>query len=103
MDRILKLQELLGGAPQDSFLKHALALEHIKRGNDEEAERLFTEILTLEPHYIGSYYHLGKLLERKGKSSEARKIYQDGIDTAVKQTDFHARNELQSALEELDD
>lgn len=103
MDRILKLKELLSGSPQDSFLKHALALENIKQGNDGEAERLFNEVLSLEPDYVGSYYHLGKLLERKGAMNEARKVYAKGIEVAEGQSDFHAKNELQNALEDLDD
>ncbi len=64
MNRIEKLKEYLKSADKDSFLQHALALEYIKIGNDEEARKLFNEILHREPTYIGSYYHLGKLLRK---------------------------------------
>ena len=66
MSRIEKLLEYMKTSGKDSFLQHALALEYIKIGNDEEARKLFNEILLREPTYIGSYYHLGKLLERVG-------------------------------------
>ncbi|HUR66777.1 MAG TPA: hypothetical protein VMZ03_10570, partial [Chitinophagaceae bacterium] len=64
MNKIPRLMELLQQNPTDSFLQHALALENIKIGNDEEARALFESILQREPGYIGSYYHLAKLLER---------------------------------------
>ena len=62
MDRIEKLKTFLESTPADSFLQHALALEYIKVGDDGEARKLFKEILLREPTYVGSYYHLGKLL-----------------------------------------
>ncbi|HQZ51386.1 MAG TPA: tetratricopeptide repeat protein, partial [Chitinophagaceae bacterium] len=71
MERIEKLKEFLQANPTDSFLQHALALEYIKKGNDEDARRLFEEILNREPGYVGSYYHLAKLLERMEQTDEA--------------------------------
>jgi Tfp pilus assembly protein PilF len=87
--------------PTDSFLQHALALENIKLGNEEEARRLFEEILNREPGYIGSYYHLGKLLERNNNTEEAVKVYEKGMEEAKKAGDNHAFGELRGAYEEL--
>ena len=87
--------------PADSFLQHALALENIKLGNDEEARRLFEEILNREPGYIGSYYHLGKLLERIDSTEEAINVYEKGMEEAKKAGDNHALGELRGAYEEL--
>ena len=103
MDRILKLKEYLEANPIDSFLQHALALEYIKIGNDEDARRLFEEILNREPGYIGSYYHLAKLLERNDKAEEAIKVYEKGMEEAKKAGDNHSYNELQGALEDLEE
>ena len=75
MSRIEKLLEFMETSGKDSFLQHALALEYIKIDNDEEARKLFNEILLREPTYIGSYYHLGKLLERVGEFDRAIKVY----------------------------
>ncbi len=88
---------------KDSFLQHALALEYIKIGNDEEARKLFNEILLREPTYIGSYYHLGKLLERVGDFDKATRIYKRGIEEAQKANDNHTRMELQGALEDIEE
>jgi Tfp pilus assembly protein PilF len=103
MDRIQKITEFLRENPTDSFLQHALALEYIKIGEDVQARRLFEEILARDPGYIGSYYHLGKLLERMGEPSEAIKAYENGITRAREAGERHALSELMGALEELTD
>lgn len=101
MDRIARLNEFLRENPSDSFLKHALALEYIKIGNDAEARRLFSEIIGQEPGYVGTYYHLAKLLERIGETEAAIKIYEQGMAEARKAGDNHAFGELRGAYEEL--
>ena len=101
MDRIEKLKEFLVVNPADCFVQHALALEYIKRGNDIAARDLFEEILNREPGYIGSYYHLAKLLERNEKTEEAVKVYEKGMEESKKAGDNHAYGELKGAYEEL--
>src|SRR5688572_16614150 len=101
MSRIDKLLEYIKSSGPDSFLQHALALEYIKVGNDEEAKNLFNEILRREPTYIGSYYHLAKLLERTGNNEKALKIYERGMEEAKSADDTHSYNELRAAYEEL--
>jgi tetratricopeptide (TPR) repeat protein len=101
MDRIEKIKEMMGGNPTDSFLCHALALEYIKLGKDNDARMLFESILENEPGYIGSYYHLAKLLERIGETEAAIKVYEKGMEEAKKAGDNHSLSELRSAFEEL--
>lgn len=101
MDRITKLKEYLQANPGDAFLKHALALEYIKNGDDGTGKILFEEILAQDPGYIGSYYHLAKLLERTGDTESAIQWYEKGMEAAKKAGDLHAYGELRSAYEEL--
>ena len=103
MDRMEKLKEYLAAQPQDSFLQHALALEHLKIGQESEALNLFTSILNRDPDYIGSYYHLAQLLQRQGKKEEALYWYQQGMTRARALGDKHAYNELYMAYEDLAD
>ena len=103
MNKIDQLKEFLKAAPNDSFLQHALALELIKLGNDEEAKLLFENILLNEPAYVGSYYHLGKLLERINNIPAALKMYESGMQQAKLAKDNHSYNELQGALEDLEE
>ena len=101
MDRIERIKEMLKENPKDSFLCHALALEYIKIGNDGDARRLFESIVENEPNYIGTYYHLAKLLERIGETDAAIKVYEKGMEESKKAGDDHSLSELKSAFEEL--
>jgi Tfp pilus assembly protein PilF len=101
MNRIKKLQEYLVSAPTDSFLRHALALEFIKISDDNAARKLFESILSEEPAYVGSYYHLAKLLERTGEEQLAIQWYEKGMSAAKAAGDQHSYNELQAAYEDL--
>ena len=103
MSRIEKLEEYLQTTPNDSFLQHALALEYVKIGDDTAARELFETILERDPGYTGSYYHLGKLLERAGNNDAAIAVYKKGMDETKKVADNHAFGELRGALEELED
>jgi len=101
MDRIKKILEFLKANPKDNFLRHALALEYIKLGDDLKARILFEEILTESPDYVGSYYHLAKLLEKMEQSDKAIEYYEKGMAAAKAANDNHAYNELQAAYEDL--
>ena len=101
MDRVARLLEFLQANPADSFLQHALALEHIKTGNDAGARQIFENILLKDPGYTGSYYHLGKLLERTGETATAIGWYEKGMAAAKAAGDNHSYNELKAAYEDL--
>ena len=101
MEKIEKLKTFLNNSPEDSFLKHALALEYIKFGNESMARQLFLEILNRDPSYIGTYYHLGRLLERTGEMETARSWDEKGMIAAKNAGDLHTYNELLAAYEDL--
>lgn len=101
MDRAVRILQLLQVTPKDNFLRHALALEYIKTGEEGKARQLFEDILTEFPDYVGSYYHLGKLLERMNEPALALDWYVRGMAAARKLGDQHAYNELQSVHDEL--
>jgi Tfp pilus assembly protein PilF len=101
-DRIEKLMEFLAADPDDAFVKHALALEHVKIGEDAIARRLWEEILERDPSYIGSYYHLAKLLERTAEPQLAIEWYEKGMAAARAAGERRAYNELAAAREDLE-
>lgn len=101
MDRISTLKQFLESSPDDSFLQHALALEFVKLNDDREARIVFEQILAKDPSYIGSYYHLGKLLERLGETEQAISVLENGMLVAKEQKDQHAFNELRAAYDDL--
>jgi len=101
MNRIERILEFLKAQPTDNFLRHALALEYLKIKEDEKAKELFLSILNESPDYIGSYYHLAKLLEQKGEKEAAISWYEKGMAAAKEAKDQHSYNELQGAYEDL--
>jgi len=101
MNRIEQLKNFLKENPKDNFLRHSLALEYIKMGDDLKARILFEEILADSPDYVGSYYHLAKLLERLEQTPLAIEWYEKGMLAAKNANDQHTYNELQSAYEDL--
>ncbi len=103
MDRINKLREYLEASPTDNFLQHALALEYIKTGEDDKARKLFESILERDATYVGTYYHLAKLLERNCENELAIQWYEKGMAAAKEAGDRHSYNELQAAYEDLMD
>jgi Tfp pilus assembly protein PilF len=100
MHNIEKIKALLQQQSNDNFLQHALALEYIKIGDDVSAQTLFENILQHDEKYVGSYYHLAKLLERQGNLQQAILWYEKGMIIAKQVGDQHAYNELQAALED---
>jgi Tfp pilus assembly protein PilF len=102
-DRIEQLKQFIAASPADSFLRHALALEYVKIGSLEDAKQQFETLLAADPQYVGSYYHLGKLLERLQHTDQAIAIYEKGMEVAKQVGDRHAYSELQVAHEDLTD
>ena len=103
MDRIEKLTEFLAVDPHDVFVKHALAMEYIALGNEVVARRLLEEVLGSDPGAVGSYYQLGKLLERTGETSLALQWYEKGMAAARTAGEKRAYNELRTAYDDLAD
>ena len=103
MEKIEKLKSFLQDSPNDPFLKHALALKYIKSDNKTVAKDLFLEILTGDPAYIGSYYHLARLLERMGETENAKTWFEKGMEASQKAGDGHSYQELRAAYEDLID
>jgi Tfp pilus assembly protein PilF len=103
MDRIEKLKEFLLADPHDAFLNHALAMEYMSAGDDAAARRLLEQVLERDPAAIGSYYQLGKLLERTGETTLALQWYEKGMAAARTAGEQRAYNELQTAYDDLAD
>ena len=96
-----QLNRLLQAHPEDPFLHHALGLECVKSGADKDAKIHFEKALELDPNHAGTYYHLAKLLERQNQLEEAVAVYQKGISVTSELGEAHLQNELQGALQLL--
>jgi tetratricopeptide (TPR) repeat protein len=96
------LEEFVTQDPYDSFSRYALALELEKEGREHEAVPQLREVIARDSSYVAAYYHLGRLLAKRGIIDEARDIYRRGLVAATAANDQRARSEMQEALETLD-
>jgi len=101
-DRLESLRTFHLEDPDDPFIRFALGSELSKREQFDDALRIFKDLVDDVPDYIGTYYHLGKLLEQMDRTNEALQIYRTGIERAGVLGEQHARAELQSALMEAE-
>ncbi|TXF91505.1 tetratricopeptide repeat protein [Neolewinella aurantiaca] len=103
MSRKAQIQAMLADSPTDAFLRFALAKEHEKEGDDAGAKKIYEGIIADQPEYVGTYYHLGKTLERLEEQTEAWKVYSEGISVTKRLGERHAMSELAGARMELGD
>ena len=96
--RLKQLFDFLQVAPTDSFTLYSIAFEYLTMEDFEQAIEYFNKIINLDPEYIGTYYHLGKTLERVGKLEEAIEVYKTGIPLAFKMKERNSHRELNEAL-----
>ena len=85
----------------NSFTKHALAMEYMALGEDGMARQLLEEVLERDADAVGSYYQLGKLLERAGENALALQWYERGMAAARRAGEQRAYNELRTAFDDL--
>lgn len=100
--RISTLAKSVRDNPGDSFTKFALALELLKVDEVQKARRLFENIRSNDPDYVGVYYHLAKLYVETGDENKALTTYREGMRKADELGDQHSKSELSGALMELE-
>jgi tetratricopeptide (TPR) repeat protein len=101
--RVELLQQMLKENPSDPFLNYAQALEQIKEGKADEAEKVLKKILTADESYLAAYYQLGKLYEQKQNMEDAISVYKKGIEKAMEKKDMRTLGELEEALMIIDE
>ncbi len=99
--KISQLAKNVQQDPSDTFSKFALALELLKEDQVEKAQLLFEAILKQDPDYLGVYYHLGKLYQRREMYSLAEDMFTKGIQIATKKNESRTKSELSEALVQL--
>jgi tetratricopeptide (TPR) repeat protein len=101
IDRVSMLTQFLEQNPSDAFARYGLAMEYSKAGNTEQALAEFGKLLELHPDYTNGYFMAAQTLERAGRSAEARKMLEAGIEAAKRTGNKHALSEMSAMLEEL--
>jgi len=101
MSRIETLTQFLTENPSDAFARYGLAMEHSKAGDAEAALAQFRKLLELHPDYTAGYFMAAQTLARADRSDEARQMLRDGIASAARAGDAHAKMEMEGMLAEL--
>jgi len=103
MERIELLKSFLEEDPNDNFSLYALSLEYVKLNNVNDAIATLEQLQKLNPDYLAAYYQLGKLFELQKNFDKASLVFNRGLEIARKQKDLKTYNELQSALDMLEE
>jgi len=101
--RLEKLQSFFQENPNDPFLLFALAQEFGKLEEDQKSLEHYNLLTERHPDYVGTYYHLGKLLEKLERPADAFSTYRRGMEVAKSAGDQHAYSELAGAKLTLGD
>ena len=101
MDRVAMLSEILAQNPSDAFARYGLAMEYSKAGDVERALAEFRALIAANPDYTAGYFMAAQTLARVDRVEEAKKLLQDGIASAQRTGNSHARAEMEGMLNEL--
>jgi len=100
-DRLSKLRAMLEREPDDPFLLYGIALEHRKRGEFALAQEHFARVIAREPGNCPAHHMRAQAYAEMGDLDAARRAYREGIATAVRVGNNHARGEMEGELELL--
>jgi tetratricopeptide (TPR) repeat protein len=95
------LTEFLEQNPNDAFARYGLAMEYSKAGQTETALAEFNKLLQAHPDYTNGYFMAAQALEKAGRTEEAKKMLETGVEAAKKTGNKHALSEMAGMLEEL--
>ena len=99
--RLQQLENFLKEDPNDTFLLFAIAKEYENGGDLARALEFYLKLKNTDTHYVGLYYHLGKLYARQNETDLAIETYETGMRVSKAANDTHAFNELRGALDEI--
>src|SRR5437764_2651230 len=101
--RLEQFKEFVEMDPADTFSRYALAMEYMGESQFDRAVEHFTEVIRLDPAYSAAYFQAALASQKLDKLEEARDLLRRGIEVADTKHDWHARDEMKAALEEISD
>ncbi len=101
MDRVATLKQFLEQNPNDVFARYGLAMEYARSGEVDAAMAEFKTLLQANPDYTAGYFQAAQALARAERLEEARQMLRQGIASAERTGNTHAKSEMEAMLEEL--
>jgi predicted Zn-dependent protease len=99
--RLQKLEEFLRNNPNDAFSRYGMALECMREGDLVAADTHFRALLETNPDYVPGYQMYAQMLAHNNRTDEAKSALSQGIQSAIRQGNQHARSEMEALLIEL--
>jgi tetratricopeptide (TPR) repeat protein len=101
LEYLLKLTGVGGAGAADPFAWYGLAMEYRGLERYDDAMATFEALRERAPEYVPMYLMCGQMLEKMGRTSDARAWLGAGAEAAKKQGNSHALSELEGALAAL--
>jgi thioredoxin-like negative regulator of GroEL len=95
------LEEFVAKKPDDAFSRYGLAMECMNSGDTPAANEHFRALLQHNADYVPAYLMYAQMLARESRKEEARQVLTNGIATAFKKGDEHARSEMEALLTQI--
>lgn len=95
------LKEFLAQNPNDAFARYGLAMEYRNAGETDAALREFEALLKANPDYTAGYFMAAQTLASAGRPDDAKQRLREGIASAERTGNQHAKDEMSAMLEEL--
>ncbi len=100
-DRLEMLKQFLAENPKDEFARYGLAMEYSKLGRYDDAMAEFRRLLEINPDYTAGYFMAAQTLVKAERAEEAKGMLAQGIASAARTGNAHAKSEMEAMLEEL--
>ncbi len=101
-EKLQQLFKLLDRQPGDAFLLYGIGMEYKKLEELALSVDYFNKVICADVNYCYAYYQRGQVEEMRGDNNAAKQSYQEGIASAQRVNDAHAKSELQAALDFLE-
>jgi Tfp pilus assembly protein PilF len=101
--RLEQFKEFVEMDPTDTFSRYALAMEYLGEGQFPEAVHHFQEVIKLDSTYSAAYFQAAIASQKASLPEQARSFLNEGIQVAEKKGDWHTRDEMKVALQQLDE
>ncbi|HYE75131.1 MAG TPA: tetratricopeptide repeat protein, partial [Blastocatellia bacterium] len=82
----------------NEMIWYGLANEYFKLERWSEAINALRNVIRIKPDYTAAYQMLGTALVNNGEEEEARKLWQQGLETADRTGAWKARQHIESLL-----
>jgi predicted Zn-dependent protease len=96
-----KLEEFLIRNPNDAFSRYGIAMECVREGDLPAAESHFRALIQSNPDYVPGYQMYAQTLAQNDRAADAKAVLAQGIESAIRQGNQHARSEMEALLSEL--